>query len=486
MPHAHSTAKLLVIPSTVALQFSPPEFEDALNYFAPDALTVLGPQEHSYTTAAFDHITDDSVPVVFESFGASLTDDFRPVKLNDIDVVFANTAADIGSLSDAEADGLLNTDTETYIVSGLLSLNIDTDSLSTTLTGLSEYHTALSPTKKKGSYTHLTTKIEAGYAHRWEGLRIRGIGLQEGPGLPPLTCFTLDREGHTKAESLDPGKLGLRAIHGVGPTTEDRLQAVGITTTEDIAATTVRDLAKIKGIGSKTGEKLRSNAQAFTEGRIIRTSDTPLPGQDPVFIDIETDGLNPTIAWLIGVQDGINGNYISFIQPDPEEPGKAVRDFMLWYTTNASDRTLIAWNGWNFDFPVLREQITAHCPQYLEAWKRASKRDPLRWARDLDNAVFPGRTNKLEHVADALGWEHDDTGLSGAAVGRAYRRWIETRSPDHELNWERHKSYCEDDVRSLAFIYEKMDEANRLAATNEKRSQPIRETTDQGTLGDAY
>ena len=486
MPHSHSTAKLLVISSTVALQLSPPEFEDALNYFAPDALIILGPQEHSYTTAALDHITDDSVPVVFRALDASLPDDFQPVRLNGIDVVFVNTTDDIASLSEAEADGSLDTNTETYVVSELLSLDIDTDSLSTTLSGLSEYRAAFSPAENRGSYTHLTTKVEAGYAHQWEDLRIRGIGLEEGAGLPPLTCFTLDMEGHTNTESLDSGKLGLRAIHGVGPTTEDRLQKVGITTTEDIAATAVEDLAKIKGIGSKTGEKLRSNARAFTEGRVVRTSDTPLPGQDPVFIDIETDGLNPTIAWLIGVQDGIDGNYISFIQPDPDEPGTAVRDFMLWYTANASGRTLIAWNGWNFDFPVLREQIAAHCPQYLKAWKRASKRDPLRWARDLDNAVLPGRTNKLEHVAGALGWEHDDTGLSGAAVGRAYRQWMETRSPDHELDWERHKRYCEDDVRSLAFIYEKMREANRFAATNDKRSQSVGETTEQGTLGDAY
>ena len=486
MPHAHSTAKLLVIPSVVALQLSPPEFEDALSYFEPDALLVLGPQEHAYTTAAFDHLTDESVPVVFDPLDATLPDDYRPCTLHGVDVVFANTTADIESLHESETDGSLDVDTETYVVSGLLGLDVDTDALSTTLTGRADYRRALSPSERDGSYTHLATRIEAGYAYTWDDLRVRGIGLPDGAGLPPLTCFTLDTEGHTTAESLDPGKLGLRAVHGVGPTTEDRLRTAGLATTDDIAAATVEELTEIRGIGAKTGEQIRSNARAFSEGRVIRTSETPLPGRDPVFVDIETDGLNPTIAWLIGVQDGIDGDYVSFVQPDPDDPGKAVREFMSWYTATATGRTLIAWNGWNFDFPVLREQITAHCPEYLDAWKRASKRDPLRWARDHDNAVLPGRTNKLEHVAGALGWEHDDTGLSGAAVGRAYRRWIETRSPEDELDWERHERYCEDDVRSLAFIYEAMREANRLAATNDDRSRSVGETTEQGTLGDVY
>ena len=77
MPHAHSTAKLLVIPSVVALQLSPPEFEDALSYFEPDALLVLGPQEHAYTTAAFDHLTDESVPVVFDPLDEDVNEVFK-------------------------------------------------------------------------------------------------------------------------------------------------------------------------------------------------------------------------------------------------------------------------------------------------------------------------------------------------------------------------------------------------------------------------
>ena len=44
--------------------------------------------------------------------------------------------------------------------------------------------------------------------------------------------------------------------------------------------------------------------------------------------------------------------------------------------------------------------------------------------RSEQRCSCPGCTNKLEHVASALGWVHDDTGLSGAAVGRAYRQWI--------------------------------------------------------------
>lgn len=486
MSHSTTTAKLLVLPSMVGVQLSKQDFADVRTHFNPDGIVVIGRQEHSYTTNQFDNATDDSVPVVFDPLDTTLPDSFEVMELDGVQVVLAGQVSDLKSIAPEANKGGLNPETETYIVSSLLDLDVNTDTLSTSLEGASEYRDALVPSEKRGSFTHLVTTIESGYAHTWDELRVRGIGQSDTGGLPPISCFTLDTDGHTTVESLDVRKLGLRAIHGVGSTTADRLRKAGFTTKQGVADASVENLASIKGLGPKKGEGLIQNASALAEGQVIRTSETPLPGNDPVFVDIETDGLNPSIAWLIGVQDGIDGNYISFIQPDPDEPGEAVSDFMLWFSANASQRTLVAWNGWNFDFTVLREQITAHCPEYLDLWKRASKRDPLRWARDLDNAVLPGRTNKLEHVAGALGWDHDDTGLSGAAVGRAYRRWMQTREPSDELDWERHKRYCEDDVGALAFIYQEIEVASRLESTTDGNRKRVAEATSQGTLGDIY
>jgi hypothetical protein len=56
-------------------------------------------------------------------------------------------------------------------------------------------------------------------------------------------------------------------------------------------------------------------------------------------------------------------------------------------------------------------------------------------------------------------------------------------SPATELDWDRFKSYCEDDVRGLAVIYEALEESGRIISTNES-SRDTSETTTQGTLSD--
>jgi len=159
---------------------------------------------------------------------------------------------------------------------------------------------------------------------------------------------------------------------------------------------------------------------------------------------------------------------------------------MMWFSVNAADRKVMAWNGWNFDFPVLREHIQKHCPEYLDDWKRASKRDPLRWARDLDNAILPGRTNKLEHVAEALGWEDNGTGLSGGEVARRYRQFLENPCEETELEWDRHKRYCQDDCEALERIYVAMQDSSRLETTDIEESMDVEEETAQGSLFESY
>ena len=255
MSQSSSTAKLLVVPSPVVIRLSAEECNDVLSYFDPDAVVMIGPQQDSYTTGQFDRATADSTPVVFAPLDTSLPESFDVMQLGNIQLVSVNTFTDVASIADAEDDGTLDTETETYVLSGLLDLNVDTDSLSTSLDGLADYRDALSPDERDGSYTHLLTGIKAGYAHTWDGLRVRGVGQPEAAGLPPLSCFTLDEDGHTAAESLDVAKLGLRAIHGVGSTTAAQLRRAGLTITQEVAGAPVEDLASIKGLGPKKARR---------------------------------------------------------------------------------------------------------------------------------------------------------------------------------------------------------------------------------------
>jgi hypothetical protein len=72
--------------------------------------------------------------------------------------------------------------------------------------------------------------------------------------------------------------------------------------------------------------------------------------------------------------------------------------------------------------------------------------------------------------------------LTGAVVARRYRLWARDRTPETELDWERHERYCEDDVRALALVYDALDDARRTEGENDRTNEV--DGTTQGRLSD--
>jgi uncharacterized protein YprB with RNaseH-like and TPR domain len=186
------------------------------------------------------------------------------------------------------------------------------------------------------------------------------------------------------------------------------------------------------------------------------------------------------MIWLIGVLDSQSNEYRSFLARDPDEPGAAVEAFCSWLESNGGNRPVVAYNGRSFDFPVIEEHVGEHCPQYLDDWTRQWQFDPYHWATTEGNALLPGRTNKLEDVAAALGWESAGTGLTGAAVARLFQGWQANPCEETALDWERHERYCEDDVRALAHVYDALADAAGTYSDNTTTGA----NTAQGQLSD--
>jgi len=485
MPEPSNDNSITIIggPPNVFRRCEDEDTEDLVETHAPDAYFLSGTGESYAGTQQLSYSLPGNPNILYP--GDQHTGKSDHIRVNDIDILVCPTLADIENIAEYERNETLNTDTETVIFSNLLEISLDMDALDASMTGLDAYKEAFNADELTGSYTHISGELDAGYCQEWDGLLIRGAGMGDGNG-GSFISLTITPEGHVLDETIDTSKLGMKAIQGVGPTTADRLKEAGYDTQEIIADAGVDELMEIDGFGEKKATQVKQSATALTHGKIVPTSDSQVPGHDPVFIDIETDGLNPTCVWLIGVQDGIDGNYMSFIETDVDEAGQAIEAFMMWFSVNAADRKVMAWNGWNFDFPVLREHIQKHCPEYLDDWKRASKRDPLRWARDLDNVILPGRTNKLEHVAEALGWEDNGTGLSGGEVARRYRQFLENPCEETELEWDRHKRYCQDDCEALERIYVAMQDSSRLETTDIEESMDVEEETAQGSLFESY
>jgi len=73
-----------------------------------------------------------------------------------------------------------------------------------------------------------------------------------------LTGWQLDIQSKAPAS---PAPAGLQRVKGIGPTVEERLKEAGITTAEQLAASTIEQLTALKGIGEKTAEKLLEAAK---------------------------------------------------------------------------------------------------------------------------------------------------------------------------------------------------------------------------------
>jgi uncharacterized protein YprB with RNaseH-like and TPR domain len=457
------------------------EINDWLTYFEPDLVLLASdsaaPRAASILRRHLGPATEFFQP-------ADNTPTGGPRTVNGVQFVFAPTMRVLEEIVTYEMSDLA-TDEPTYVLSGLLELEVNTTTLSTTLVGREEYRRALDPGRLTGEYVHVSTRLPADYYREWDDLAVGGGGVEAGSAGTPLAALDCRSDGQVLVRTLRPTRLGLQALDGVGRTHAGRLREAGFADREAVANADSAALADIRGLGRTTAEQIRRSAHAIVRGEIVRNSDEPLPHGDPVFIDIETDGLAPTITWLIGTLDGsaVDGEYRSFLATDPDDPGRAVEEFMAWYTANASDRPLVAYNGWSFDFSVLHDHVVEHRPEYEDDWTGSYRFDPYRWAVEEGNAILPGRTNALEDVAGALGYERTETGLTGAAVARAYLGWMADRSPATELDWERFDAYCEDDVRALATVYEALRKSGRIVST-EDPSRNVHETTTQGTLSD--
>lgn len=474
-----STARVASVSPQFVERADTTALEDWLSYFRPAVVLLTGEQAAPRAASRLRRRVDPET-VVFHPAGNSRQTGAHTV--DGVRFVFAPSVETLHRLGDQRSQQPGSG--PTFVLSGLLDLDVDTTALSASLVGREEYVSALEPATLDGECVHISARLPANYRREWQGLTVLGGGAKAGYADTPLVALDCRTDGQVLTRTLERSQLGLRALDGVGNSRARELRDAGFSSREQVAAADQASLAGLSGLGSTTARRIQESASAIAGGEIVRRSEAALPDGEPLFVDIETDGLSPTVTWLIGVLDGTaeSGEYRSFLCRDPDRPGLAVEAFMNWYTTEASHRPLVAYHGWSFDFSVLQEHIVEYCPRFEEDWASVYRFDPYRWAVSEGNAVLPGRTNKLADVGAALGYDRADTGLTGAAVARTYREWMTDPSPATEPDWERFDTYCEDDVRGLAVVYEALQESRRVVSA----SSPSRETaeTTQRTLSD--
>ncbi|MFB6297268.1 MAG: ribonuclease H-like domain-containing protein [Salinirussus sp.] len=503
-------ARLLGVPGSVAQQFEPADvIADAVTGVEPDAV-VAAPPDANVVEPALAGAVD--FPVLRPGRGMRV----RTLLAGDVVVAVPPSPEALpttpGAL-DTGAEGpvreLDRPGEQCCLVTEDLQLAVDPHRCRARLDGVSSYVDALSPAWLGEDVTHLSTAVRAGHGQscRVDGgpdLPVHGLGTgteRLGVGTdsdPSLAAVSVYPNGAVEGERLDPSRYGLRGLDRVSDTRARRLRAAGFEDRATVAAADPGALADLSSVGRATATRIRASARAVAEDRVVRTGDGSLPDGQPVFVDVETDGLSASTAWLIGVLDGRaeGGTYLAFRQRDPREPAAHLDAFVTWLTGSAAGRPVVAWNGHGFDFDVIADQLRQHCPEFADDWRDRYLFDPLYWADGQGNAALPGRTNQLAAVAEPLGWTPATQGLNGATVARRYVAWrtrVERADDPTTVpapDWDRFEAYCEDDVRALATVYEALEAAAGRPRDPDAQPRPEAETgsttgnTTQGSLAD--
>lgn len=451
----------------------PTHIADFVDYQNPDAVCLVGTTRHPQSRMKLQRALSEDLPIIDPSTEQGV----KGISVGGLDVL---VIGDRATNSDIPPEA----DMADVVITNKLALSVDTNQLRTELDIIGDLDWPPDTLSKHAVV--LSGRIDGEYEQEWDNRILHGIGPvpdANGGGVS-LPYVTVSDEGMVSTTFLSSEKLGLRAIQGVGSAREEKLNNHGYTNREALAAASEAELKEIRGIGDKTAKQYVTHSDSLVNNRVVRTSDEDVPVSDPVFFDIETDGLHPTIIWQIGAYDQLEDEYETFIQTDPDEPGEPIVDFMEWLDDRANN-ALVAWNGYGFDFPHLEQFIAKYAPEHETTWGRTYRFDPLRWCRDKNNAVLPGRSNKLDTVGAALGYDRADTGLDGEQVGKLYRRWMATRSDEAELDWERHIQYCKDDVYGLAHVFNEIVAASTPSTGSSSATQSDSETgSKQGKLTD--
>lgn len=354
------------------------------------------------------------------------------------------------------------------ILSSFLQQRTDPDTFSLHWENLDPYLELLGDARS--ALTHLAANLPPGERVSPDDLptdvRIHGAGFLDGPYERAFPSLRVQEDVRIQ-ETLQTQKLGIRAIQGIGWDIEKQLRDAQVSDRQTLITMDPTALMEIDGIGPYYASVLRAGAHALNNQEPVWFADDPLRDRERVYVDIETDSLQPNVIWQIGVYDEKTDHYRAFHQrEDPTDASYVPRAFARWVHNQARDRTFVSWFGNRFDFVWLRRFVREHAePSWTETWESVAKVDLL------EDVIKPGvclpvRTHKLNVVAARLGYEHHHPGLTGEDAARAYSRWCS----GGELDWSTWIEYCRDDVMAMHHVYHRMTEGPKLVDRTELES----------------
>ncbi len=236
-------------------------------------------------------------------------------------------------------------------------------------------------------------------------------------------------------------------IPGLRRATWDELHARGLGTLRAVAGLPREVLLNVRGIGEKTADFIRLQAQALVNGQVIQIAPPPLRPADPaIFFDVESlpgEGLFYLMGTLI--RQAGRDSFACDLARQPEDEGAMWQSFLT---------RMDALAGPVYHYGVYeRTAVRRLADKHSDGGRAGALLDRMiDLERALrDSVVLPLSGYSLKEVGPWLGFEW--TGQTGSADEAMieYLGWLDDGDPAHLSHILR---YNEDDCRATAAVYD--------------------------------
>ncbi|ANV85148.1 recombinase B [Picosynechococcus sp. PCC 7003] len=259
-------------------------------------------------------------------------------------------------------------------------------------------------------------------------------------------CHLCSWHNHCYAIAQADNHLSL--VPGVTPNRYESLQGIGVNTLESLAQTSPKHLGQ--HLGADIAMQLQQQARAIVHQEVVwrinRPNKTqPIPqGTVELFFDIEAEP-DRNVDYLLGVylvdQQNQREKFYGFVAETLEEEGKIWQEFVE-FVTQFPEAPIFHFSPYERDTLNRLGKKYGTPPQQLQ--KIVGRlMDIHQWVTKY--LVFPVESYSLKALANCLGYQWREQGVSGDQTVCWYDQWLETG--DHQL-LEAIVRYNEDDCRA--------------------------------------
>ncbi|MEK6946421.1 MAG: ribonuclease H-like domain-containing protein [Nanoarchaeota archaeon] len=245
-----------------------------------------------------------------------------------------------------------------------------------------------------------------------------------------------------KEDKEEFARTEFRNLPYFGPKKYNLFLKEGIDSISKLIDADSNELSEKTGMSIKSIEKLKKSAEAISMNKVIQIKPFKMPS-DVIYFDIETDEAQSYI-WMVGVY--YQTKFYPFYADTPEDEEKTLLEF-LELIKKYPKLMLCYFSPKGFDKRIILERMK----HYDLNSNDFAKREFLELALEIKSRYHLPTRYSLKEIGTSLGYKFDDPEMNGLRAAFMYE-------DDPIRNKKKLIDYSRDDVKSMAFVLEKMNQ----------------------------